>query len=51
MFPEIVESARNIKEESFIMDSEVLGFDPQRKEFLPFQDTMQRRRKYGCRES
>ncbi|MHC1716641.1 MAG: ATP-dependent DNA ligase [Candidatus Dojkabacteria bacterium] len=45
MFPEIVDAAKNIKQDSFILDSEVLGWDG--KNFLPFQDTMQRRRKYG----
>jgi DNA ligase-1 len=45
MFPEIVEDAKKINNDSFILDSEVLGWDG--KDFLSFQDTMQRRRKYG----
>lgn len=45
MFPEIVESAKKTKEDSFILDSEVLGFKAGK--FLPFQETMQRRRIYG----
>jgi len=45
MFPEIVEAAKSMNSESFVLDSEVLGWDG--KKFLPFQDTMQRRRKYG----
>lgn len=44
MFPEIVQSAKNINEESFILDSETLGFS--NGKFLSFQETMQRRRKY-----
>ncbi|MBP5204658.1 hypothetical protein J6Z48_03410, partial [bacterium] len=43
MFPEIVQSAKNIKEESFVLDSEALGFNGDK--FLSFQETMQRRRK------
>jgi len=49
MFPEIVESAMDIDKESFILDSEVLGWDEENKKFLPFQDTMQRRRKHGVK--
>jgi len=46
MFPEVVEAAEGIGVESFILDSEVLGWDEENQKFLPFQDTMQRRRKY-----
>lgn len=46
MFPEVVEAAEGIGVESFILDSEVLGWDEKNQKFLPFQDTMQRRRKY-----
>ena len=45
MFPEVVESAKLMKEDSFVLDSEVLGFKDGK--FLPFQETMQRRRIYG----
>ncbi len=44
MFPEVVESTKDITDSSFILDSEVLGFKDGK--FLPFQDTMQRRRKH-----
>ncbi len=50
MFPEIVEQARKVKEESFIMDSEVLGWNTEKEEFLTFQETMQRRRKYNVKK-
>ncbi len=49
MFPEIVESARAMPEESFILDSEILGWDSKNKKFLPFQETMTRRRKHGIK--
>lgn len=45
MFPEIVDSVRSMSDGSFILDSEVLGFKDGK--FLAFQETMQRRRKYG----
>lgn len=47
MFPELVESAMGMKEKSFVLDSEVLGWDKGSSEFLSFQETMQRRRKHG----
>lgn len=49
MFPEIVESAKLVDEKSFILDSEVLGFKD--GTFLSFQETMQRRRKYGVTDT
>jgi len=47
MFPEIVDSAKRLKGDSFILDSEIVGWDSNKKEFLSYQDTMTRRRKYG----
>jgi DNA ligase-1 len=47
MFPEIVDSAREIKNDSFILDSEVVGWNYKKKKFLSYQETMQRRRKYS----
>ena len=47
MFPEIVESARDLKQTSFIMDSEIVGWDYKKDTFLSYQETMQRRRKYS----
>lgn len=46
MFPEIVEAARKIDKESFVLDSEILGWDYKKDTFLSYQETMQRRRKY-----
>lgn len=51
MFPEIVEGAKKqIKAKSAILDAEAIGFNPTSDEFLPFQETTQRRRKYGIEE-
>ncbi|PKN02425.1 hypothetical protein CVU76_00040 [Candidatus Dojkabacteria bacterium HGW-Dojkabacteria-1] len=50
MFPEIVESARNLPMESFVLDSEIVGWDYKKGKFLSYQETMQRRRKYSIGE-
>lgn len=50
MFPEIVESARNLPMESFVLDSEIVGWDYKKEKFLSYQETMQRRRKYSIGE-
>ncbi len=50
MFPEIVEQVRGFKEESFILDGEIVGWNEKTKKFIPFQETMSRKRKYGIVE-
>ncbi|MBI2334953.1 DNA ligase, partial [Candidatus Daviesbacteria bacterium] len=51
MFPEIVASAqKQIKAKTAILDCEAIGFNPTSEEFLPFQETTTRRRKYGIEE-
>ncbi|MBI2021281.1 ATP-dependent DNA ligase, partial [Candidatus Daviesbacteria bacterium] len=52
MFPDIVEGIRKqIKAKSVIFDSEALAYNPESNEFLPFQETTQRRRKHGIEEA
>ena len=60
MFPEIVESAINFahwhsnnfdKNLSYVFDSEVVGYNENTEEFLPFQETMKRKRKYNVKEA
>lgn len=46
MFPEIVDAARRLPVDSFIMDSEIVGWNYEKDTFLSYQETMQRRRKY-----
>ncbi|OGE25437.1 DNA ligase [Candidatus Daviesbacteria bacterium RIFCSPHIGHO2_01_FULL_41_45] len=47
MFPEIVEGVlKQVKAKTIILDSEALAFNPESEEFLPFQETTKRRRKY-----
>jgi DNA ligase-1 len=47
MFPEIVEAARALPSASFILDSEIVGWNYKKDHFLSYQETMQRRRKYS----
>ena len=36
-FPDIVKVIKNLNVESIILDTEVVGFDKDTKEYLPFQ--------------
>jgi DNA ligase-1 len=52
MFPDIIAGVlKQVKAESIILDSEGLAFNPESEEFLPFQQTTQRRRKHGIEEA
>lgn len=51
MFPEIVEAVSSqIDAKEVILDGEAVGFDPKTQKFLPFQVTIQRKRKYQVKE-
>lgn len=51
MFPELIEGARKqIKAKTAILDAEALAYNPESEEFLPFQETTKRRRKYNIEE-
>ncbi|MBI3486431.1 ATP-dependent DNA ligase [Candidatus Daviesbacteria bacterium] len=51
MFPDLIQGVLNqIKAKSVILDSEALAFNPESEEFLPFQETTKRRRKYDIAE-
>jgi DNA ligase-1 len=45
MFPEIVRAAINMKADSFIIDGEAIGIDKETGDFMPFQETIKRKRK------
>ena len=50
MFPEIVASAKKLDVKSVILDGETIGYNPKTGKFLPFQETVQRKRKYDIAE-
>jgi DNA ligase-1 len=51
-YPDITEGAKKqIKAESVILDGEGIGYNKETGEFLPFQETMQRKRKYNIAET
>ena len=50
-FPDVVQGIKDIKADSFILDSECVGIDKDTKKFLPFQHISQRiKRKYNIQE-
>lgn len=52
MFPELIKATlEQVKAETAILDTEALAYNPQSEEFLPFQETTKRRRKYGITEA
>jgi len=51
MYPDVVEGVlKEIKATHIIFEGEAIGFDPTTNSFLPFQETVQRKRKYGIDE-
>lgn len=51
MFPDLVAGVKKqVKAKSAIFDSEALAYNPDSEEFLPFQETTKRRRKYDIAE-
>lgn len=50
MFPEIVKAIREQPAKEMIIDCECLGYDPKHGKYFSFQQTMQRRRKYGIKD-
>ncbi|MBI2405460.1 ATP-dependent DNA ligase [Candidatus Microgenomates bacterium] len=51
MFPEIIAAARKLPVRSVILDGETIGYNPKTGKFLPFQETVQRKRKHGIEEA
>jgi DNA ligase-1 len=50
MFPELVAAAARVPAETAILDGEAIAYDPVSEEYLPFQETMGRRRKQGIEQ-
>lgn len=47
MYPDLVAAAKKeISSNDVILDGEAIGFDPKTGKYLPFQETVQRKRKY-----
>lgn len=51
MFPDIVAAATEINVKNAIFDGEAIGYDPKTDKFLPFQETISRKRKHGVEEA
>jgi len=47
MFPDLIEAALKVNVESAIFDGEAIAYDEKNDRFLPFQETVQRKRKHG----
>ena len=50
MFPEFVAICKQFPVKSFIADCEAIVYDPNTGSFLPFQETVKRKRKHGIEE-
>ncbi|MBI2066098.1 ATP-dependent DNA ligase [Candidatus Woesebacteria bacterium] len=50
MFPDLVDAIKKIKVKSAIFDAEAIGYDLKTGKFLPFQETVQRKRKHDIEE-
>ncbi len=51
MFPELQEIPSQLSIEKAIFDAEVIGFDPETNQLLPFQKTITRRRKHDVADT
>ena len=48
MFPDLTQAVfKEVKAKEAILDGEAIGFNPKTGKFLPFQETIKRKRKYG----
>lgn len=52
MYPDLIEGVKKelVKVDEIIFEGEAIGFDPRTGNFLPFQETVQRKRKYNIQE-
>jgi DNA ligase 1 len=50
MFPELVAAAGALSAGTLILDGEAIAYSPESEEYLPFQETMGRRRKQGIEQ-
>lgn len=51
MYPDIIKGVKKeVKADELIIEGEAIGYSPKTGEFLPFQETVQRKRKYDIKE-
>jgi DNA ligase 1 len=50
MFPDIAKVFEKVNIDSVVLDAETIGYDAKKDKFIPFQETMTRRRKYGIND-
>jgi len=50
MFPELKKAIFDLKYDDFVAEGEAIAYDVETGTFLPFQETVKRRRKYGIEE-
>lgn len=51
MFPDLTKEILKLNVESLICEGEAIGYDPDTGNFLPFQETVKRKRKHGVEEA
>ena len=51
MFPDLVEAFETFKLQQVICEGEAIAYDPNTGTFLPFQETVKRKRKHGIEEA
>ncbi len=51
MFPDIVDHVKHLDVQTLIAEGEAIGYDPHTGVFLPFQETVKRKRKHGIEEA
>ncbi len=50
-YPDVVEYVKKLKAEEFIVEGEIVAYDPNTGDMLPFQELMHRRRKYEIQKA
>lgn len=50
MFPDLIEELEDVDLKNIIMEGEAIVYDEQTQTFLPFQETVKRKRKHGIEE-
>lgn len=51
MFPDLIDSVRDLGVDTLIVEGEALAYDEQTDSYLPFQETVKRRRKHDINEA